>query len=121
MQHRRKPVYGYYFDRQAPGGDDVGAYHGLDLWYAFNTLSANWRPFEDVDFRLAQDMIDRFAAFIKTGDPNAEGLPVWEPLTETDTRFLRFSAQPPEMVQPPEKELAAAIQNTERPFPVLKQ
>ena len=121
VRHHRQPVYAYYFDRPAPGGDDVGAYHGLDLWYAFNTLSANWRPFEDVDFRLAQDMIDRFAAFIKTGEPNAGDLPRWEPLTETERRFLRFSAEPPQMIIPPEEELAAAIQNTERPFPALKQ
>ena len=26
----RAPMYAYYLDRQIPGGDNVGAYHGVD-------------------------------------------------------------------------------------------
>ncbi len=39
-----KPAYAYYFSRPAPG-DDAGAYHSVELWYIFDTLSRSWRPF----------------------------------------------------------------------------
>lgn len=113
----RQPVYGYYLDRQIPGGDNVGAYHGVDLWYAFGTLDANWRPFEPADYRISENMIDYFAAFIKTGVPAAQGLAEWEPMTDTATRFLRFGDDLPEMYQPPADAMASDIRNTLKPFP----
>lgn len=116
-QNGRKPVYGYYLDRQVPGGDDVGAYHGVDLWYAFGTLDRNWRPFEEIDYRISENMIDYFAGFIKTGVPRAEGLAEWEPMTGGSTRFLRFGDTLPEMYQPPVEHLISDIRNTLKPFP----
>ena len=113
----RKPVYGYYLDRQVPGGDNVGAYHGVDLWYAFGTLDANWRPFEEIDYRISEHMIDYFASFIKTGVPQAEGLCQWEPMTGGSARFLRFGDDPPQMYQPPVEQLISDIRNTLKPFP----
>lgn len=113
----RAPVYGYYLDRALPGGDGEGAYHGCDLWYAFGTLDRNWRPFEELDRRISQDMIDYLAGFIKTGRPQAEGLAQWEPLTDASTRFLRFGGQKPAMCQPPADKLAASSRNSLRPFP----
>lgn len=113
----RKPVYGYYLDRELPGGDGEGAYHGCDLWYAFGTLDRNWRPFEEADYRISKNMIDYFAGFIKTGRPQAEGLPEWGPLTDTSTRFLNFGDQLPAMCQPPVTKLAASVRNSLKPFP----
>ena len=113
----RKPVYGYYLDRQIPGGDHVGAYHGVDLWYAFGTLDANWRPFEEIDYRISENMIDYFAAFIKTGVPQAEGLAEWRPMTDRETEFMRFGDELPHMYQPPVESLVADIRNTLKPFP----
>lgn len=113
----RKPVYGYYLDRDIPGGDGEGAYHGCDLWYAFGTLDRNWRPFEAVDYRISEQMMDYFAGFIKTGRPGAEGLAEWEPLTDTYTGFMNFGEQLPAMCQPPVTRLAASDRNSLRPFP----
>ena len=113
----RKPVYGYYLDRQIPGGDNAGAYHGVDLWYAFGTLDANWRPFQATDYRISENMIDYLAGFIKTGVSAAEGLAEWEPMTDKDTRFIRFGDELPEMYQPPVDQLVSDIRNTFKPFP----
>lgn len=113
----RKPVYGYYLDRQIPGGDNVGAYHGVDLWYAFGTLDANWRPFEEIDYRISENMIDYFAGFIKTGVPKADGLAEWRPMTDSETEFIRFGDELPEMYQPPVDVLVSDIRNTLKPFP----
>lgn len=113
----RKPVYGYFLDRKLPGGDGEGAYHGCDLWYAFGTLDRNWRPFEEQDYRLSEDLIDYLTGFIKEGAPKAEGLARWEPLTDRDTKFLRFGEESPAMYQPPVARLAASDRNSLRPFP----
>ncbi|MDD6161117.1 MAG: carboxylesterase family protein [Oscillospiraceae bacterium] len=116
-KHGRKPVYGYYLDRRLPGGDDAGSYHGADLWYAFGTLDGNWRPFEETDYRISENMIDYLAGFIKTGVPAAEGLAEWKPMTDTATQFLRFGEELPEMYQPPVDALVSDIRNTLKPFP----
>lgn len=42
------PVYGYYFDRAAPGCE-YGAFHGADLWYLFGRFELNWRNYTAID------------------------------------------------------------------------
>lgn len=111
------PVWGYYLDRQLPGGDGVGAYHGCDLWYAFGTLDDNWRPFEEIDYRISDNLIDYLAAFVRSGDPNNGKLARWEPITCESTQFIHLGDEEPSMVQPPVEELLVAPQNTVRPFP----
>lgn len=113
----RSPLYAYYLDRQLPGGDNVGAYHGCDLWYAFGTLDRNWRPFTEIDYRISENFIDYFAAFIRTGDPNTAQLPHWPPMTCGDHRFIHFGDEEPAACTPPVEKLAGAIQNTLKPFP----
>lgn len=92
-----EPVYLYYFDRCQPG-DDAGAFHAADLYYVFGTLYRNWRPFEDTDFRIADDMIDYVSNFVKTGDPNGDGLAQWEPAGESGQRFLHFGDEKAAMI-----------------------
>lgn len=79
----RKPAYRYLFDRKLPG-DDAGAFHSSELWYEFETLSRCWRPFEEHDYELSRIMSTYWANFVKNGDPNGEGLPLWEPYTAED-------------------------------------
>lgn len=76
----RTPSYFYFFCRDLPG-DDAGAFHSSELWYEFETLPRCWRPWEPCDYELSRMMSGYWANFAKTGDPNGEGLPVWEPYT----------------------------------------
>lgn len=76
----RRPAYFYFFDRKLPG-DDAGAFHSSELWYEFETLSRCWRPWEECDWELARVLSSYWANFTRTGDPNGEGLPRWEPYT----------------------------------------
>ena len=94
------PVYLYYFDRQQPGENRFGAFHGADLYYVFGTLYRNWRPFDDTDYRIAEDMIDYISNFVKTGDPNGSGLPRWESAAADRQLFLRFGDERPDMMEP---------------------
>lgn len=77
---RRAPVYGYFFDRTPPG-NSYKAFHSVDLWYVFGNMERCWRPFEETDYALHRQMVSYVANFVKTGDPNGEGLPRWPILT----------------------------------------
>ncbi|MDR7855329.1 carboxylesterase family protein [Tissierella sp.] len=112
----RSPVYAYYMDRQLPG-DDAGAYHACDLWYAFGSLDLNWRPFTEIDYRITDNMIDYFAAFIKSGNPNNGELAEWTPITKENVKFINFGDEEAAMCEPPVEKLELAIQNSVKPFP----
>ena len=59
-------------------GDDCGAWHSSDLWYWFGTLPNCWRPMEQKDYDLSEQMVNYLCNFVKTGDPNkAAQLPTW--------------------------------------------
>ena len=74
----RRPAYLYFFDRKLPG-DQAGAFHSSELWYEFETLSRGWRPWEEHDWELAEQLSAYWANFVKNGDPNGPGLPPWHP------------------------------------------
>lgn len=112
-----EPVYLYYFDRIPPGTPSFGAFHGADLYYVFGTLYRNRREFSKVDYRIAEDMIDYISNFVKTGDPNGEGLAQWESSGAETQRFMHFGDDAPSMTDPDPEELART-QKTHPMFPV---
>lgn len=77
----RTPSYIYYFKRRLPG-DEAGAFHSAELWYMFGTLSRCWRPFTEGDYELSERMLDYWCNFMRTGNPNGECVPEWNPWTE---------------------------------------
>jgi para-nitrobenzyl esterase len=56
----------------------VGAAHASEIEYAMGNLARNhvyaWTP---DDYKVSQTMMAYFANFIKTGNPNGQGLPEW--------------------------------------------
>ncbi len=70
--------YLYLFDVPAPGDDNL-AFHSSDLRYAFGTLDKSWRPYDEEDKKVSELMLDYFASFMKTGNPNGEDRPEWKP------------------------------------------
>lgn len=83
----RRPAYLYYFDRNLPG-DDAGAFHSSELWYEFETLPRCWRPFEECDYELSAKISGYWANFVRTGDPNGEGLPAFPAYTDSEKKRL---------------------------------
>lgn len=81
----------YYFDRELPG-DHAGAFHSAELWYMFGTLDRGWRPFEQADERLSEEMLECWSCFVKLGRPCKE-LSEW-PQYERNEKFIRrFSVE----------------------------
>ena len=83
---QEKPSFLWLFDRRLPG-DDRGAWHSSDLWYWFGTLGNSWRPMEEKDYELSNQMTDYLTNFAKFGNPNGEGLPVWNPASKGAMRI----------------------------------
>lgn len=101
-------TYGYFFSRQLPG-DHLGAWHSSDLWYTYGNLEKCWRPFGKEDRELSDRMMTYFVNFIKTGNPNAEGLEEWKPLTKKEKRFMMFDVGMCRMGKP---SVARLLKNT---------
>jgi para-nitrobenzyl esterase len=89
----RSPTFVYYFDRQLPGDDHLGAFHSAELWYEFQTLYNCWRPFTGVDFDLSNSIAGYWANFAKNGNPNGEGLPQWIAYTKKQPLSMEFGAE----------------------------
>ena len=69
-------------------GDENGAWHSSDLWYWFKTLRNCWRPMEEKDYAVSEEMASYLCNFVKTGDPNGKNLPEWKPCTKKDKKVL---------------------------------
>lgn len=87
----RKPAYVYHFTRDLPG-DDLGAWHSSELWYMMGTLQRCWRPWTEADRALSEKMLDYWTNFMKTGNPNASGLPQWEPCGKDNSFVMELGA-----------------------------
>jgi len=86
-------VFVYRFTRKVPAtGEYVkyGAFHTGEVPYAYDNLKFVNRPWEQVDNDLAHIMSSYWANFVKTGDPNRNGLPVWEAYTATDKKIMEL-------------------------------
>jgi para-nitrobenzyl esterase len=70
------PVFMYRLDRVREGGQALGAYHGAELPYVFDTHDA-WLPTGPEDVALGRAMNAAWAQFAATGDPNGDGGPAW--------------------------------------------
>lgn len=80
LRNNMKPSYNFCTLRRAPG-DDAGAYHGNEMWYINQALAHDWRDYTGGDYELSRIMNGYWANFVKTGDPNGDGLPRWTPYT----------------------------------------
>ena len=97
-KNQSKESYTWFFDRQLPG-DDNGAWHSSDLWYWFGTLANGWRPFEKKDYELSDQMTTYLCNFVKTGNPNDSGLPLWQP-SHSQSKVLCFGEKDTHMGNP---------------------
>ncbi len=77
-----RKVYVYRFTRKLPANSEAqkfGAFHTGEVPYAYDNLKFVKRPWEKVDYDLAQAMSGFWINFIKKGNPNGGHLPGWKP------------------------------------------
>ncbi len=72
--------YIYNFTRVRPGAKKIGAYHGAEIPYIFNTHD-DWLQSDEMDILLTDAMMDYWVNFARTGNPNGPGRQVWEKYT----------------------------------------
>jgi para-nitrobenzyl esterase len=74
-------LHTYLFSHRTPGrnSDYYWAWHSSELWYTFGSLRdiPEQRDWQEWDYKLADIMSSYWSNFIKTGDPNGEGLTEW--------------------------------------------
>ncbi|MCA9914150.1 MAG: carboxylesterase family protein, partial [Anaerolineae bacterium] len=73
-----------------------GAVHSADIEYAMGTLSTNTvYAWTTEDQQVSELMQGYYANFIKTGDPNGDGLPDWPNASEgAEMRYMVWDVQP---------------------------
>ncbi len=88
------PLYVYFLAwKSQVDSASRGSFHGLDIPLAFNTvdLRADWTGNTEEAWKMADKMSSAWINFIKTGNPNVEGvLPVWEPYTAENGATMYF-------------------------------
>ncbi|SNR27520.1 para-nitrobenzyl esterase [Maribacter sedimenticola] len=68
-----------------PAPKAVGAPHACEIEYCMGNLHlVNDYAWTADDFKVSKEMMTYFANFIKTGNPNGEGLPNWEAAKSND-------------------------------------
>jgi para-nitrobenzyl esterase len=87
QRQKKKDVFCYFFDRALPG-NSYKAFHAADLWYVFNDMEECWRPFEEKDKNLCQQMINHLSSFIKTDNPSIQDRPLFYPLMQKNGLYL---------------------------------
>ncbi len=80
------PVYGYYFTKT---NGRLGPWHSGEEVYCWGNIPASSRLYDTSDRELGEIFCSYFANFARTGDPNGEGLPLWEQTTD-GTRVLEL-------------------------------
>lgn len=72
----KSPSYVYEFTRVRDGANALGAYHGAEIPYIFDTHD-DWLPTDIKDHQLTDTMMDYWVGFAKNGHPNGDSLPQW--------------------------------------------
>jgi para-nitrobenzyl esterase len=86
-------AYLYVFSRRihVPGGEKLGAHHGIEIPYVWDTLaSETWVPRQPRDQELASAMSGAWVRFAATGDPNGGGLPAWPIYSGRERGYLEL-------------------------------
>ena len=82
--------------------ENLLAWHSSELWYTFASMRKGTpacRPWEPVDFELAEQMSSYWANFMATGDPNGKDsngrpLPLW-PESRENFGWMEFTNEGP--------------------------
>lgn len=90
-QTGKSKAFVYNFNRKLPAyspESQFGAFHTGEVPYAYNNLHTVKRPWEQIDYKIADTMSSYWVNFAKTGNPNGNGLPKWETYNLIDEQVI---------------------------------
>ncbi len=92
-RHGQAPVYYYHWDHHPPARPGMwpGAIHGAELPYVFGTMKMRPQAWTDKDYAMSDQIMSYWSNFIKTGNPNGEGMTEWHPFSEAQPVALYFN------------------------------
>ena len=79
------PSYEYFFTRK---NGSLGDWHSGEEVYFYGNIPADSGLHNEADRELSETMQRYFVNFIRTGNPNGEGLPEWPANTGAENRLL---------------------------------
>lgn len=80
------PAYEYIFTKR---NGRLGCWHSGEMIYCFGNIPESSGLFDEGDRELSRTMVSYWLNYIRTGDPNGEGLAEWEQSVTSD-RLLEF-------------------------------
>jgi para-nitrobenzyl esterase len=93
-ENKNVKTFLYQFTRKPPAEGykkRFGAYHTAEIGYALHNLDSIQRTWQPGDRYLEKLMSAYWVQFVKTGDPNLTGLPVWGSFSNNDPQSMIFS------------------------------
>ncbi len=112
MAQQDRPVYEYFFTKT---NDSLGNFHAGEMPYAYGNLWRHPGLYDAADEALSQTMQAYWVNFVKYGDPNGPGLPIWEKRTKEQKKLIEFG-EDVKMIEDPYQEIYLLLDKYQAPF-----
>ncbi len=99
-KNQEEPVWRYFFSfrHTVPALAPYGAYHGMELFYVFNTwentILGSGPFFSPADDSVQRHLLRYWTNFARTGDPNSLDAPLWPAYEGTQDCYIDLKASP---------------------------
>ncbi len=84
---QQRPCWEYFFTKE---NGSLRAFHSGELPYVFGNLQRNAAAYDASDGVLSDTMRAYWVNFVRTGDPNGPGLPVWPAFAEAPEQVMEL-------------------------------
>lgn len=107
----RKPVFVYQFSVVPKSAQAIfkGAVHASDREFVFNNLNASSFPTDANDAKQARTISGYWVNFAKTGNPNDNIRPAWQPFTMDRSLVMNLTNDGPKLESVPRQAAIEAI------------